>query len=91
MNKAVEILKAVLCDQECNVCIHGSDRDLEIINTSLRELEQTPSLEAIIAKIEAEKEAYHLEDDRYDIGARAFADKAISIIREFQTNQTKGN
>lgn len=48
-------------------------------------------LEAIIARIEAEKvtSSYRPSEPEYYAYNKAL-DKAISIIREFQNNQTKG-
>ncbi len=37
---AIENLKAVLCDPEGKVAIHGSDKDCEIIQQSLKEIEE---------------------------------------------------
>ena len=40
VRKAVEEMKAVLCDPEGNVCISGSEKDREIVQHSLRIIEK---------------------------------------------------
>ena len=53
MNNPIKALRAVLCDPEGNVCIHGSAADRQIIFDALARLDAPTSLSLTDGQIES--------------------------------------